>query len=72
MADPSLPFFIQRDPDSPPPGASGDAGGIARLQLRGDPGRLTAWLGGARLPVDVARGAPAVVAVELADGRTIR
>jgi hypothetical protein len=70
MADPSLPFFIERG--EPDPRTASDAGGIARLELRGDPERLEAWLGGDQLPVDIAPGAPAVVALELGDGRIIR
>ena len=45
MAEPWLPFFIQRDPgieDSQP--AGGDAGGIDWIELTGDPERLRAWL----------------------------
>ena len=36
MAEPWLPFFIQRDPDIEDPGAGGDAGGIAWIELTGD------------------------------------
>ncbi len=72
IADPSLPFFIARDVGVPDPGVAPGAGGIARLELRGDAGRLRAWLGGASLPVAVEPGPPAVVAVRLGDGRVIR
>jgi hypothetical protein len=51
MADRWLPFFIQRDPGIADPGATGDEGGIARLDLAADAQRLSAWLGGAALPV---------------------
>jgi hypothetical protein len=54
MADRWLPFFIQRDPGVVDPGASGEAGGIAWLELAGDAARLDAWLGGADLPVRLA------------------
>lgn len=64
MADPSLPFFIERDPGTADPGADGDHGGITWIELSGDAGRLESWLGpGARLPVRVVAGPPAVLAV---------
>ena len=56
MAEPWLPFFIQRDPGIVDPGATGDAGGIAWIELAGDPERLRAWLGGEELPVRYAAG----------------
>jgi hypothetical protein len=51
MADRWLPFFIQRDAGVADPGASGEAGGIARLELAADAQRLSAWLDGAELPL---------------------
>jgi glyoxalase-like protein len=51
MADRWLPFFIQRDPGIADPGASGDHGGIARLELAADAHRLREWLDEAELPV---------------------
>jgi Glyoxalase-like domain len=51
MADRWLPFFIQRDPGIADPGATGDDGGIARLELAADAQRLSAWLDGAGLPL---------------------
>src|ERR687888_208612 len=51
VAEPWLPFFIQRDPGIADPGASGDGGGIAWLELAADADRLPAWLGGADLPL---------------------
>jgi Glyoxalase-like domain len=72
MADPSVPFFIARDEGVADPGAGTGDAGIARLDLRGDAGRVRTWLGGAELPVAVEPGPPAVVAVHLGDGRTIR
>src|SRR5918994_2625710 len=50
MAEPALPFFIERDPGVADPGAGGDAGGITWVEVAGDPARLQAWLGGAQLP----------------------
>jgi hypothetical protein len=64
IADPALPFFIERDPGMADPGDDGDAGGITWIDVSGDPVRLDAWLGaGHGLPVRVAPGPPAVQAV---------
>jgi Glyoxalase-like domain len=49
MADRWLPFFIQRDPGIADPGATGDDGGITRLELAADADRLSEWLDGAEL-----------------------
>jgi hypothetical protein len=51
MQDRSLPFFIQRDPGVADPGATGDAGGIAWLEIAGDADHLAAWLDHADLPL---------------------
>jgi hypothetical protein len=74
MAEPWLPFFIERDPGIADPGARGDAGGIAWLELTGDADRLHAWLGGGEeLPVRYAAGdAPGLRAVGLGSGAVIR
>jgi glyoxalase-like protein len=73
MAEPWLPFFIQRDPGIEDPGAGGDAGGIAWIELAGNPERLRAWLGGEELPVRYAAGElPGVRAVGLGSGDVIR
>jgi glyoxalase-like protein len=74
MAEPWLPFFIQRDPGIEDPGATGDAGGIAWIELAGDADRLRAWLGGGEeLPVRYATGdAPGLRAVGLGTGDVIR
>ncbi len=71
MASPFLPFFIARDAGIEDPGASGGAGGIEWIELAGDADRLDAWLDGARLPVRVVEGRPAVRAVAIS-GRTLR
>jgi hypothetical protein len=71
MAEPLLPFFIERDPGIPDPGAAGDAGGIEWIEVAGDAAKLADWLGGADLPVRVVEGEPAVVAVGVG-GQTIR
>ena len=63
MAEPWLPFFIQRDPGIADPGATGDAGGIAWLELAADPERLHEWLGGGEdLPLRYAAGEAPVCA----------
>jgi hypothetical protein len=73
MAEPPLPFFIQRDPGIADPSAGGDAGGIAWLELAGDAERLSAWLGSEELPLRVVAGqAPGVRAVGLGSGAVIR
>jgi hypothetical protein len=74
MAEPWLPFFIQRDPGIEDPGAIGDAGGIAWIELTGDPERLRTWLGGGEeLPVRyVVAEPPGVRAVGLGSGAVIR
>lgn len=73
MAEPWLPFFIQRDVGIADPGAGTHAGGIAWIELTGDPARLGAWLGGGELPVRYARGdAAGVRAVGLGSGAVIR
>src|ERR687898_1368421 len=59
MAEPALPFFIERDPGIADPGEGGDAGGISWIEVAGDAARLRAWVGGAELPVRVRDGEPA-------------
>ena len=68
MAEPALPFFIERDPGMADPGADGDAGGIAWIEVSGAAARLEAWLGDRHgLPVRVVDGPPAVVAVGIGE-----
>jgi hypothetical protein len=72
MQEPLLPFFISRDPGVADPGAAGDAGGIASLELAGDAARLERWLGATVAPaVRVVDGPPAVRAVGVG-GRVLR
>ena len=72
MAEPSLPFFITRDPGIADPGEGGDEGGIAWVEVSGDERRLRAWLGGGdELPVRISEGEPAVLAVGIG-GRELR
>ena len=74
MAEPWLPFFLQRDPGIADPGATGGAGGIAWIELAAQPERLHEWLGGGEeLPVRYAAGeAPGLRAVGLGSGDVIR
>jgi Glyoxalase-like domain len=73
MAEPCLPFFIARGPGVPDPAASGDAGGIAWIEVAGDEARLHAWLGDANaLPVRVIPGEPAVRAVGIGGDIVVR
>lgn len=73
VADPWLPFFIQRDPGIADPGARGEAGGIARLELAADAQRLSVWLDGADLPLRLVEdGGPlGLRALVLASGAVI-
>ena len=74
MRDRALPFFIQRDPGIADPGAIGDAGGIAFLELAADAERLDAWLDRADLPLRLADddGPSGLRAVGLGSGVVIR
>ena len=76
LDNPSLPFFIEWDvPPEQHPGRMGARHpataprGIASVTVGADPGELSAWLGGASLPVRLA-GPPGVnsVTVATADG----
>ena len=63
MAEPALPFFVERGAGTPDPGDGADAGGLTWIEVAGDAERLRDWLGGVGLPVRVQPGAPAVLAV---------
>jgi hypothetical protein len=69
MAEPCLPFFIERGADVPAPGAGGDVGGLQWVEVAGDAARLDAWLGGEELHVRVQPGAPALLAVGIGEQR---
>jgi len=71
MREPTLPFFIARDPGVADPSGRGAGGGIEWLEVSGDAARLHAWLGGADLPVRVVDGPPGVRAMG-AGGRELR
>ena len=63
MAEPTLPFFVERGEGTPDPGEGGDAGGLAWIEVAGDARRLREWLGGVGLPIRVQPGEPALLAV---------
>jgi hypothetical protein len=63
MREPSLPFFLARDPGVPDPGLDGDVGGISWIEVAGDAARLRVWLDSAPLPLRVVAGPPAVRAL---------
>ena len=69
MAEPCLPFFLERHHEVRNPGAGADLGGITwvEVEVAGDEARLAAWLGGAELPVRVRPGAPALLAVGIGE-----
>lgn len=69
-AEPSLPFFVEWGEGTPLPGhapAAHPAGSarLARLELRGDLGRVTDWLATDELPITVSPGAPALTRIIL-------
>jgi hypothetical protein len=67
MAEPGLPFFVERGRDVADPGGGGGAGGITWVEVAGDAARLDAWLGGAALPLRVRPGPPALLAVGIGE-----
>ncbi len=67
MSEPALPFFIERDAGVADPGEDGDSGGISWVEVSGDATRLSAWLGGADLPVRVSDGEPALLGVGIGE-----
>ena len=71
LSDPSLPFFITRDPGVADPGAGAGASGITWVEVAGDAERLADRLSGEPLPVRVVDGPPALLAVGIG-GRELR
>jgi hypothetical protein len=63
LADPSLPFFICRDPGVADPAAGANTGGITWVEVAGDRESLDRWFGGCELPVRVVSGTSGVRAV---------
>jgi hypothetical protein len=70
LAEPCLPFFIERDTAQAAPRAVNTTG-ICWIEVAGDARRLRHWLGGIELPVRVVEGEPAVRAVGVG-GRELR
>ena len=69
--EPSLPFFIEWGNGTPYPGeALAQSATIDELRLQGDPGRIAEWVDGAKLPLSLGEGEPAVLAVVL-DGAVL-
>jgi Glyoxalase-like domain len=73
-AEPALPLFVEWGEGTPLPGraeAAHPAGAVRleRLDLSGDPERVTAWLGTDDLPVAVSLGPPAVSGIVLGTDR---
>ena len=61
LSEPCLPFFIEWDAGVVLPGRAAEpVGTIERLDVTGDPNRISAWLGEHPLPVAVDSGAPAI------------
>jgi hypothetical protein len=71
MAEPMLPFFIERDPGIADPGSDVAGEGIAWIEVGGDAARLHAWLGRADVPVHVVEG-PAEVRAMCIGERELR
>jgi hypothetical protein len=63
LAEPCLPFFIERGTGRHARDAGGATDGISWIEVAGDAGRLEQWLGGVALPVRVGDGEPAVRAI---------
>jgi catechol 2,3-dioxygenase-like lactoylglutathione lyase family enzyme len=70
LAEPCLPFFIERDTAQAAPRAV-DTTGICWIEVAGDARRVRHWLGGLELPVRVVDGEPAVRAIGVG-GRELR
>lgn len=67
MSDPSLPFFVSRDPGVRDPGADGDADGIAWIEVAADAGRLARWTDNAPLSVRIVSGPHGIRAIGVGD-----
>jgi hypothetical protein len=67
LAEPCLPFFIERGAARFAAGRAPEAAGIGWIELAGDAGRLERWLDGAPLPLRVVAGEPGVRAIGVGD-----
>jgi hypothetical protein len=64
MAEPGLPFFIERRGTRPP---REHLPGIGWIEVSGDPERMARWLGEGELPVRVIAGEPSMRAVGIGE-----
>jgi len=71
LAEPFLPFFIERPATGRSVVGANDAREISWIEVAGDGGRLERWLAGAALPVRVVDGEPGVRAIGIS-GRELR
>jgi hypothetical protein len=67
LAEPWLPFFIERSPRPRTPDARDGTAAISWVEVAGDAGRLQRWLGATLLPVRVVDGEPSLRAVGVGD-----
>ena len=71
LAEPFLPFFIERPATGRSVVGANDARELSWIEVAGDGGRLERWLAGAALPVRVVDGEPGVRAIAVS-GRELR
>ena len=71
LAEPFLPFFIERRAGRPAAERAAPTRAISWIELAGDARRLERWLGGAELPLRVVDGACGVRAIAVG-GRELR
>jgi hypothetical protein len=67
LAEPALPFFIERSGQHRPVAPERAPGGITWIEVAGDARRVRDWLGGEELSIRVVDGSPAVLAVGIDD-----
>jgi hypothetical protein len=67
LAEPCLPFFIERGAEWRARETGGAPGGISWIEVAGDRSRLERWLGGIELPARVVDGEPAVRALGIGE-----
>jgi hypothetical protein len=63
LAEPCLPFFIERGPDLNLRSVTRAKAGLVWIEVAGNAGRLEQWVGGVQLPVRVVDGPPGVCAI---------
>jgi catechol 2,3-dioxygenase-like lactoylglutathione lyase family enzyme len=67
LLEPCLPFFIERDAAWRRRSRMVGAAGLSWIEVSADSRRLDWWLGGARLPLRVVDGPPAIRAIGIGD-----